>query len=548
MAATLDELQRSGVRTALYRDVDWARVVDDLRGYPHNALIILYLAEPTYGHYVCLLRRDNALELFDSTAREPDQLRGGLSPALASKLGQYRRQLVRAMRAARDRDGLALRYNDIRIQPDGRDPETGRPSETCGWWCLLRALHSDLDEYQFVAFVEAEAARAGVCPNEYVRRWGARKHRELSAPPHTMAGRGKLTLADDERLDGLVGGDAVSLGAQRPLSTLPAEALSVVDMMRFPQGPEVVQADMKMVGSFTLAIQGHPSDLDLDCQVLLDPKPATRDHTGAVIAAGVQAIAARVARRPGAFFSDVKAGVDAHGDAMHWTAAEVKAGRHRGGQTLAKACANPTAVCKLDAIVPLLGRYVECSAFYHVRTPAGPFNFKAETPAAIADALRADAKGLIAGDPPKYFKAVKRLFSAAKLEGDDGAMGALAPLIESGVSQLGAAAGDLETLMLIVEHGGLPERRLALSSISQLAFKLSSVLDVEGFDPAGFAAEAKQGLEFLYAGDRSAFLATYTMLVSKLRALTNRAVLKYFAALRRGASARALRRLFPAPQ
>ena len=97
MAATLEELQRSGVRTSLYRDVDWGRIVDDLERYPHHALIILYLAEPTYGHYVCLLRRGDALELF-------------ILVAVAFRFGAVERQDAALLQIARDLEAKTVAF------------------------------------------------------------------------------------------------------------------------------------------------------------------------------------------------------------------------------------------------------------------------------------------------------------------------------------------------------------------------------------------------------------------------------------------------------
>ncbi len=507
--ASLDALQRGPVVAALYRDVPWATIVEDLkdaRRYPCHSILVLELLNETWGHWWALLRRGPVVELFDSTGRTPDELRARLTPAGAAALGQAGTPLTDALRAA-EQGGATLRYNNACAQPDSKD------SVTCGWWALSRALAHQLDEYAFLDRI-AGSARAAGCRtlDAYMDKWGD--------AANALLAKGRPALKTLRALH--TGGSGMD-DDRRPLSTLPAEALEVVDVLRVPPLPGVLEADCRLVGSFTLRAASYPSDIDIDQRVLLDDLVKTRAQAGALLAKLVQGVTKKILAKKGWFFSDVKAG-EKDGEGLHWTSDEVLAGK-KGSLTLAKACESPTAVLKIDCIAPVLSRYLEASTFIHARVGDKPINYENLGPKAIARALTEDGKDQM--KKGKAMKAAKRWLSAARLLGDQNAIDRLAPLLRSGSAQLATAAADLETLNRILEVGGTPDVRLAKEAISLLAFDLSSVSDVPGFSADKFSAEAKAAAEFLQAGDRAAFMAASERLQAYIRALTNAAVGAY---------------------
>jgi hypothetical protein len=512
MAAALVDLQRGPVRAELYRDVDWPNIIENLgdaKKYPHHAVIVLQLSRPSWGHYWCLCRRGPGLrtiELADSTGRRPDELRDAMPDDLAASLGQAGRPLTDALRAAQAR-GFTLRFNDLQAQPDAAG------SNTCGWWSLLRGVNSHLDEYQFLDKVR-EAARGYPSMDKFVEHWGEGAAKNLRS--NTMDG-GAAETADEIRDLEL-----------RPLSTLPETAIALVDALRVPPLPGIVSADAQLAGSFILRVQPFPSDVDVMTEVIVTP--TARPAIAKLMARAIRSVVATVQKKY--YFSDLKCGETRKGEALHWTADEVARGVHAASKmTLLEAIDHPTAICKIDLIAPVLGRYIEASSFYHVRSEkGGPFNFVDTSPAMVAAALVADAKELVAKKPPKLLKAVKRLYSAARLKDDFATLNALAPVLRSGASNLGAASSDLECLARIVELGFVPNRRTATEEVSQLAFRLSSVTDIEGWSPAAFSAESAAAIRFLYAGDRTSFLQTFDRLRGELLRLTNRAVRVFMAA------------------
>lgn len=119
---------------------------------PAHAAIILHRWKPTYGHWTCCFLQPNGdLQLFDSTAAEPDSLRASQSAKEARVLGQDKAAVVAALR------GVPAHYNDYKFQADD--------SQTCGRWCLLRIALPNLSEDEFARIVRGLATGLGVTPD-----------------------------------------------------------------------------------------------------------------------------------------------------------------------------------------------------------------------------------------------------------------------------------------------------------------------------------------------------------------------------------------------
>lgn len=123
-----------------------------LTAVPAHAAIVLHRWKPTYGHWTCCFLQPNGdLQLFDSTAAEPDTLRTRQSAKEARALGQDKAAVVAALR------GMPAHYNDHKFQDDD--------AQTCGRWCLLRIALPSLTEDEFTRIVSGLATGLGVTPD-----------------------------------------------------------------------------------------------------------------------------------------------------------------------------------------------------------------------------------------------------------------------------------------------------------------------------------------------------------------------------------------------
>jgi len=114
----------------------------------YKCVIILYLWDRTpegaYGHFISILsHHPNTIEVFDSTAQEPDYLRNLQDYSTASSLGQGTLKILSNIRT-NNYDG---RYNSDLLQK--------KNMETCGRWCILRCLFGDYSEEQFASTIKS---------------------------------------------------------------------------------------------------------------------------------------------------------------------------------------------------------------------------------------------------------------------------------------------------------------------------------------------------------------------------------------------------------
>lgn len=141
----------------LYPNLANFNSVDEILG-PYGACIILFESQPRYGHWVCLMRRDNTIEFFNPY--------GGLPDASLQKIPlEYR------IESGQDYPLLTLilyhspydvEYNEFKFQRHGQN------IRTCGRWCVVRLLLKDLDIYQFKDFIDAGKTDLGLNGDQFV--------------------------------------------------------------------------------------------------------------------------------------------------------------------------------------------------------------------------------------------------------------------------------------------------------------------------------------------------------------------------------------------
>lgn len=106
---------------------------------PFGSCVILYETKDAFGHWICLLKRGNIIEQFDSYGYIPDNQRKFI-PEAYKKMHYPEKYLVKLLLDS----GYKIRYSEFKLQ-DANDENVA----SCGRWVVMRILFKDLDEYQF---------------------------------------------------------------------------------------------------------------------------------------------------------------------------------------------------------------------------------------------------------------------------------------------------------------------------------------------------------------------------------------------------------------
>lgn len=127
----------------IYSDFKKVKSIDQLFDRDRNYIFIMYRSGLLIGHWVVLLRRyNNIIEFFDSYGIMIDNELTWLPMDLRKKFSQTERLLTKLLIGS----DYKIHYNDYRFQ--------GKKSMTCGRWCILRVVFSDLNENEFYKLIE----------------------------------------------------------------------------------------------------------------------------------------------------------------------------------------------------------------------------------------------------------------------------------------------------------------------------------------------------------------------------------------------------------
>ncbi len=123
--------------------------------------VFLFLTESaTSGHWLCMFKRKDHIEYFDSYGEPPEAQREWLTEEQLEELGEDEPYLYRLLKSS----GYKVYYNAVAYQSDRKDVAT------CGRWCVARLICKDFTNKQFYDLVreqtrEVEGARI---PDDWV--------------------------------------------------------------------------------------------------------------------------------------------------------------------------------------------------------------------------------------------------------------------------------------------------------------------------------------------------------------------------------------------
>lgn len=251
-------------------------------------------------------------------------------------------------------------------------------------------------------------------------------------------------------------------------------------------------SEVQPLGSFTFKIQKYPSDIDINQTIKI------RNNNFKVIADNLRNIAMRIMREKNVYFSDLKLGIDSRYPnnkdkfIVRWSINDLINGYKMlpDNKVLTiEDALKMQSVIKLDIIGFTDNRFIEASTFFllekidndgnitYVNVPADFFD-------KYIEALKGEVLKYTSEPNIKYFKAVKRMWSLARINKDMKTLKKLEPMINSNLSLLGQINADLETLVLLIEKTqNLPNNKkpykeidLTLNSIGK---RISTITDID---------------------------------------------------------------------
>jgi len=114
--------------------------INDAMG-PHGALILLYMTNQNYGHWVCAFKRNNnAIEFFDSYGFFPDDELKLIPEYFRKVSNQLYPHLTYLLLKSKNK----IEYNNVQLQKLKKDVNT------CGRWCIVRIMLRNLTINEFV--------------------------------------------------------------------------------------------------------------------------------------------------------------------------------------------------------------------------------------------------------------------------------------------------------------------------------------------------------------------------------------------------------------
>jgi hypothetical protein len=218
------------------------------------------------------------------------------------------------------------------------------------------------------------------------------------------------------------------------------------------------------VGSSMNKIQPYYSDIDV--MNIIELKKNTLEVIRFFID-NLKILLKNISLQNNVFFSDFKAG------SLHWTVEQIM-NEQNGELSLTNACTMKDVV-KLDIIGPYNERFLEMSTFFILKSISEYINVENNYFDNFKKSLLVDINHY---KDTKPFKAVKRVWSLAKLNKDDNTLKMLADIIKSNIALISQINADVETLVLLIEHNSNFDVKFVLRELDGFRERLSPVIDI----------------------------------------------------------------------
>lgn len=144
-------------KVVTYDKIHKYKTLDQLLG-KNKCVVILYLSEPHFGHYVTVFKRGNTIEFFDPYGISLDNEFSFIPNKFKKESNQdypYLTQLIY-------NSGYKVRYNQYRLQKGDNN------INCCGRHALVRLCFRHLNEDQYSKMLRKIQKSPGYTPDEFV--------------------------------------------------------------------------------------------------------------------------------------------------------------------------------------------------------------------------------------------------------------------------------------------------------------------------------------------------------------------------------------------
>jgi hypothetical protein len=266
----------------------------------------------------------------------------------------------------------------------------------------------------------------------------------------------------------------------KTLEEIPERMKQILKIGKFPKNRYIKSNDLLIMGSYYAKLFPYFSDLDTLSKIEFN---LSKDDTAIIVSKIIQEIILKnIQKADNTYFTDLKAGINKSGEALHWTIDEVAKGQ-KDGTSLVDAVKTPEALLKLDLIAPYYSRYIEASFIYNINTKDGYLNVNGDklTGDYFYKQITDDIQKQIAEG--NYFKAVKRIFSASRIKNDRKNVKLIEPLLVSNVAKLSTIASDFKTILLLLEKKINFDRGFVINQMEMYKDRFSNILDININEP-----------------------------------------------------------------
>jgi len=258
---------------------------------------------------------------------------------------------------------------------------------------------------------------------------------------------------------GLIGQiDIAKINSVKSSEEIPEMIKVYIDMMTIPE-TEIIR-----VGSSMIKIQPFYSDIDV---MNIVHKQLNSKELVKFFIFNLKTLVLNILKSSTTFFSDFKAG------GLHWSVEQIM--DEKNGELLLENACFIKDVIKIDIIAPYNQRYLEMSTFFILKSQNEYINVESNYFESFRKSLMVDIAHYQESKP---FKAIKRVWSLARLTDDQNTLELLQELIRSNIALIAQVNADIETIILLVEHSSKFDLKFVLTELDGFRERLSPILDI----------------------------------------------------------------------
>jgi hypothetical protein len=222
---------------------------------------------------------------------------------------------------------------------------------------------------------------------------------------------------------------------------------------------------------------------------------------------------------------------------IRWTADEVLKGEKLlpgGGMITLQQAMRQKSKINIEIIAYVNGRFIDVSNFFILvlNNPGGPeqvINLPQDIYDNFDDYFVGTLKDAIVDllDEGEYFKAIKRMWSLARFEHDEGTIFNLKPIISGDVSALNQVKADLAAIIKLYKKSFNPPHELVIKELSEMKDRISNNLLIDRKDLDNHNQQLDKAIELMQANDLTSALTILEYLMKHFKEKVNSEAKKF---------------------